>query len=487
MSAFLYPDMPGTGEHLSTPLSPFENLPLDVIEEICVACLDTTAPSAMSPREVPLLLTSISPHLRHVALNTPKLWTSISVFDANAPFRRRLQVPKRAHDPLDIARAQLRIEVVKMWLRLSGNMPLSIHYVGPSGYPVKIDVLLEQAMTDVFLSCCSRWQDIDFELRNCSAVCVAKLTAPDVPLLRSLRLRSTDSNGSFLLSSTLLQAPALNILSLAGVGRHIIKYPAIWANITHLVLHGVDAGRESTAGLARLSTMATRLVSLDISLQNHSQVWLHQLQHDHVIVLPCVQVLSITEPHRLGIVRTIHAPALRTLILRNIPHPPELTALLSCSPVLRKLDLCCDDFGALVKPLRACTALTSLRAVPLEMPYPRASGSYDNVLDAFVYDDERDRVCPRLEVLDCEAFTLDVSFTALYRFITRKQGRVPGLSRWKKLCMHVRFEQDEHQAIKALISEQRQAGSVLSITRDAREGFYLLQTSANNAISLELP
>lgn len=102
-------------------------------------------------------------------------------------------------------------------------------------------------------------------------------------------------------------------------------------------------------------------------------------------------------------------------------------------------------------------------------------------MDAFVCDDEGDRVCPRLEVLDCEAFKLDVSFAALYRFLTRKQGHVPGLTRWEKVCMHVRFDQDDYQAIKALISEQRQAGSILSMGTDSRDGFFLLQTSVNAA------
>lgn len=370
-------DMTGsTGEQLSRgPLSPFEKLPLDLVGEICLACLDPNVPSLMSPREPPLLLTTISPNFRHAALNTPKLWASINMFDANASSRRRLGIPEKTiDDPVDITRSQLRIRVAKTWLRLSGCIPLSIRYVGPSGYPAQIDVLLEEAMADVFLSLHSRWQDIDFELRNRSAVSVAKLAPADVPLLRSLRLRSINSNGSFLLSSTLLQAPGLSVLSLSSVGRDVIRYPVIWANITHLVLHGVDAGRESTTDLARLSTIATRLVSLDIALQNRSQVWLQQLQHDYAIVLPSVQVLSIT-PHRLGIVRTIHAPALRTLFLRNNPFPSELTALLSRSPVLRKLDLCCDDFDELEKPLRTCIALTSLRAVAPEIRYTRVHDS----------------------------------------------------------------------------------------------------------------
>ncbi len=120
-------------------------------------------------------------------------------------------------------------------------------------------------------------------------------------------LRNTESNGSFLLASTLLKAPALNILSLANVRRDIIRYPVIWANITHLVLHGVDAGQESISDIVRLSIMANHLISLDISLQHRFPIWSQQ-RRDHAIMLPSVQVLSITEPHRLGIVRAIHAP-----------------------------------------------------------------------------------------------------------------------------------------------------------------------------------
>lgn len=472
--------MSNISEQLSTPLSPFEKLPLDVIGEIFIACLDPSVPSPMSPRKVPLLLTTVSPYLRHAAINTPKLWASISIFDANAPSKSTLGgIPESAVD--DVSCVQLRTEAVKVWLRRSGGMPLSIQYAGPSGYQAQIDELSEEAMTELFLSCHSRWQDIDFELRHRSAVRVAKLIAGDVPLLRSLRLRNTESNSSFLLSSTLLRAPVLNILSLANVGRDIIRYPVIWANITHLVLHGVDAGQESISDLARLSTMANRLISLDISLQHRFPIW-SQHRPDHAIILPSIQVLSIREPHRLGIVRAIHAPALRSLNLDNNPLPSELKALLSRSPAISKLDLCCDDFGEMTTALRTCASLTSLRVGMSRLPRLATTDWHgrDSVWDAFVSDDEHERVCPRLEVLDCEAFRLDFSFASLHRFLTRKQGRVPGLSRWEKVRMHVRLDQDDHQAINALISEQRKAGLVLSMGTDARDGFYLLQTSTCN-------
>ncbi len=138
-------DMSNIGERLATPLSPFEKLPLDIIGEIFIACLDPNVPSPMSPREVPLLLTMVSPYLRHAAINTPKLWASISIFDASAPSKSTLAVSLD-----DVSCVQLRTEAAKVWLRRSGGMPLSIQYAGPSGYPAHIDELLEEAMTDLF-------------------------------------------------------------------------------------------------------------------------------------------------------------------------------------------------------------------------------------------------------------------------------------------------------------------------------------------------
>ncbi|KAJ7743330.1 hypothetical protein B0H16DRAFT_1245385, partial [Mycena metata] len=55
-------------------LSPIRRLPLDIVQEIFVACLPTHRNCVMSAVEAPLLLGRICSLWRAVALSTPCLW-----------------------------------------------------------------------------------------------------------------------------------------------------------------------------------------------------------------------------------------------------------------------------------------------------------------------------------------------------------------------------------------------------------------------------
>ncbi|KJA17581.1 hypothetical protein HYPSUDRAFT_125295, partial [Hypholoma sublateritium FD-334 SS-4] len=55
-------------------LSPFRQLPEDIVREIFVACLETRRNPTMANTEAPVLLTQISSATRRIALSTPALW-----------------------------------------------------------------------------------------------------------------------------------------------------------------------------------------------------------------------------------------------------------------------------------------------------------------------------------------------------------------------------------------------------------------------------
>ncbi len=60
-------------------LSPFRQLPEDVVRAIFVACLETRWNPTMANTEAPVLLTRISRATRLIALTTPELWAAIHI------------------------------------------------------------------------------------------------------------------------------------------------------------------------------------------------------------------------------------------------------------------------------------------------------------------------------------------------------------------------------------------------------------------------
>ena len=100
-------------------LSPFRQLPEDIVRAIFVACLETRWNPTMANTEAPVLLTRISRATRMIAFTTPELWTAIHI-----PIITSVPI-----EVMDTAESIMtaRTEGVKEWLlRRSGNLPLSI-------------------------------------------------------------------------------------------------------------------------------------------------------------------------------------------------------------------------------------------------------------------------------------------------------------------------------------------------------------------------
>ncbi|KAJ7272082.1 hypothetical protein B0H12DRAFT_973195, partial [Mycena haematopus] len=62
-------------------LSPVRRLPLDIIQELFVACLPTHRNCVMSASEAPVLLGRICSSWRAITLSTPRLWASLHVVE----------------------------------------------------------------------------------------------------------------------------------------------------------------------------------------------------------------------------------------------------------------------------------------------------------------------------------------------------------------------------------------------------------------------
>ncbi|KAJ7211823.1 hypothetical protein B0H12DRAFT_1195034, partial [Mycena haematopus] len=101
-------------------VSPIRRLPLDIIQELFVACLPTHRNCVMSASEAPVLLGCIvCSSWRTISLSTPRLWASLHVVEP-------LPGPSGPAAASFDQKVAQRLEITKTWLGRSGHYPLSI-------------------------------------------------------------------------------------------------------------------------------------------------------------------------------------------------------------------------------------------------------------------------------------------------------------------------------------------------------------------------
>ncbi|KAJ7140950.1 hypothetical protein C8R44DRAFT_846890 [Mycena epipterygia] len=139
-------------------ISPVRRLPLDLIQEIFVACLLTHRNCVMSALEAPVLLGRICSSWREISLSTPRLCSRLYIVEPKRPFG--------STSTLDARLAQ-RLETTKMWL--ASPAPPN-HFI--------------QAL--IPFAC--RWQHIHFTALTSEFKKLSQLAATDVPMLHTFEL-----------------------------------------------------------------------------------------------------------------------------------------------------------------------------------------------------------------------------------------------------------------------------------------------------------
>ncbi|KAJ6488349.1 hypothetical protein DFH09DRAFT_1105755 [Mycena vulgaris] len=160
-------------------ISPVRRLPLDIIQEIFIACMPTPPKLVMSAREAPVLLGRICSAWRAISLATPPL-------------------PLLSHLLRCIVEAKWtqRLETAKTWLSRSSQCPLLISMEGaseqwgmPPGPPLHTGLFLE-----ALIQFAPRWQHVSFRVAPMSLETLERLTESAVPVLESLTLSPHHSN-----------------------------------------------------------------------------------------------------------------------------------------------------------------------------------------------------------------------------------------------------------------------------------------------------
>ncbi len=291
-------------------LSPFRQLPEDVVRAIFVACLETRRNPTMANTEAPVLLTQVSRATRMIALTTPELWAAIHIAII-------VSVPLEV---IDVANSVMsaRAEGVSEWLlRRSGNLPLYIS-VSENRKWESVELFnceMSDTLINVLISCRSRWKNVQLSCRSTIASRVSSLSPFHVPLLQSLTISTLTGLGDEVdiwRDNSILKAPMLKRFCHMD-SRATYFYPLNWRNLTHLGCTHMHS--DHTDVLAYVLRQATCLIRLDLSIQASDP--------------PASDPILLPSPHNTGyhhIWRARPAVVWRGILSQYMHHPWKMSA-----------------------------------------------------------------------------------------------------------------------------------------------------------------
>ncbi|KAJ7467528.1 hypothetical protein FB451DRAFT_1369249 [Mycena latifolia] len=348
---------------------PVLSLPPEIIAEVFRRCGSSSGPPSPSPAEAPLLLGQICRQWRQIAINTPALWRSLRFFG-------------------DVS----SVELLKLWLSRTGNLPLECTVYCTS--QPQADSLVEATMQHS-----DQWQDMSFGL---PLVSLPKLHMPHghglLPILRTISLEnhawSTDEEARGPdYHRRCPGAPRGAHIYTAGE-MELVQCLALLRDCPDLVHLSVD-----TTGAADTTVAPLTLHHMESFASNLEDTYL--LQH---LTLPGLRRLTVTRPH----IAFEHATDLQFFVRRS-----------ACALEFLSVPVCGVAADALRLWVRA--APDSVTAVQLTWP---ASRSWSGDILAIL---EEADVLPRLRSLHLRGGRLSTTaYDVLLRMLLAQRTAVSG-------------------------------------------------------------
>lgn len=414
-------------------ISPIRSLPVEILYEISLACVDQGRTPTLSRSEAPFSLTQISSIFRQIALSTPSLWTALDI---------DLGVFKNNKGERDIWRMYQRVQLINRWLtELSNDLPLSISLSNLGPEPAGYDGFYARFNVDIIgivIGCCTRWRSVKFENVKFDHGYLKLLNEKEFPLLQSLELRYSTTTFPDITrhASNLFRIPTITNLTIQ-TNAAIAPSSFMLRNITTLSV----GSRDGTLTIEFFCLMLRGTTTL---VDCHLEICSEEMDNGFEVSLPSLLSLSIKETSdRIGlpgIVQYIIAPVLGKLVMTGEGHAcrqGELTRLLRSSPVIREMHLeYPEPPDQLINCLRNCSSLEVLH-LGLSGEEKEYTASADVLLHSLIDLDKKEQLCPALQVLRC-VFSLDVSEDTLEDLFTLKSGNGSnGLKRWKEVELRV--------------------------------------------------
>ncbi|KAJ7181008.1 hypothetical protein C8R46DRAFT_1187254 [Mycena filopes] len=456
-------------------ISPLRRLPLDVVQEIFVACLPAHRNCVMTAREAPVLLGRVCSAWRSISLGTPRLWARLHIVEPSLSSSGVWSSPALLQEKL----AQ-RLETAKTWLGRSAQCPLSISFQGTHDPPPQPDVADPPANTqlfvDVMVSVAARWEDITLCASPSTLAMFSSLTEHDVPMLQKFKMSTVSGTGpqTGRPNFSFLGAPRLKDFTVAaGATQNVRELPVRWQNLTHLRVMGFGDSSFSCSGVLELLAKCSQLQECWLQLDHpdslpeigsaNSSIQLPFLQSFYMssLVIPVDDVGKVF--------RRLSLPQLRHLDLRrpvgdsdlqDSPLVGLLLALLAVSPCFESLTIDTQYFTgpSLAELLRGLPATTtSLRIIDRLKPWNPQD--LDGILDDAVITvltptPEHPGSCPALQELviaGCAA----PSDTVLLQFLKARMTAPANQMRKVKIKFHRERQFDIFPEIQSFLNDGR--------------------------------
>ncbi|KAF7376859.1 hypothetical protein MSAN_00103400 [Mycena sanguinolenta] len=412
-------------------ISPVRRLPLDIIQELFIACLPTHRNCVMSASEAPVLLGRVCSSWRAISHTTPRLWSSLHVVEP----LQNLADPTSASFEEKVAR---RLEITQTWLGRSGQCPLSISLqsapdgTSPTGSPTTSMQFME-----TLISFAHRWQHIQFTAPRSLLLKVMSHFDAEVPLLESVTFHTQGHNrlrsswGPF----NMLRGARISSLSIPAAIFLPENLPLRWGQLTNLSIggHKVPVTMTSDA-LLRVISNCPELRCCKLMVHDPNGIELPIPEHP-IVELPFLHTLAIhcvagVAPTVSNLLMRLSLPELRDFAMfGSVQDCPTLGNFLARLVRLESLRIDINMFSQASLLETFHTLPPSIRRLwisDINHPWGQSDTDLDEMLAVLTTSPE---LCPLLQHLSIDS-GINLSDRAVLLFITsRMQESPPTLNR----------------------------------------------------------
>ncbi|KAJ7437750.1 hypothetical protein FB451DRAFT_1450356 [Mycena latifolia] len=406
-------------------ISPARRLPLDILEEIFVACLPTHRNCVMSAVEAPVLLGRVCGSWRSISLLTPRLWSRVHVVEPT--FK-----PQHTQALFKEKLAQ-RLEITKTWLGRSGQCLLSISLQCPSPGSIMLSLTGSSAqILRALFPFSSRWEHIAFVIHPSILATMSDLTEADVPMLKSVELNVALE--TFRWSSLgFLQAPRICSVSIRTQSLTPSELPLRWDCLTNLsVVQVLQRDFITNAAALQVFSLCPQLRTCGLAVRgapgtgSGAAGLIVELPFLYSLELRCLGTFSAIISQLFD---QLSLPQLRDLTLdaafEHVSETVSYGPLLTAAPHLKGLTLVIKklpsrtslaDFLRILPPTLCCLEIRSLcKGVGIG----DSSTLDDKILESLIPIPGFPVPCPGLQVMNV-TYPSSVSDATLLRFITAR-------------------------------------------------------------------
>ncbi|KAF7376868.1 hypothetical protein MSAN_00104300 [Mycena sanguinolenta] len=417
-------------------ISPVRRLPLDIVQELFVACLPTHRNCVMSASEAPVLLGRVCSSWRAISLSTPRLWCSLHIVE---PLWSMADPPGLFEEK--VAR---RLEITHAWLGRSGQCPLSISLqsapedTSSPGSPTPLTTSIQ--FMENLISFAQRWRHIQFTAPLSLLLEVMPRFDAEVPLLETVAFHN---QGHDLLLSTLapfnmLRGARISSLCIPGAIFMPEDLPLRWSQLTNLTVGGHKWSVPMTLSshaLLRVISKCPELRCCKLMVHEPTAMFEIPISEHPIVELPFLHTLAIdcvgrVAPTVSNLLMRFSLPELRDFaIFGSAQDSPTLGNFFARLVGLERLRIDINTFSQTSLLETFHTLPLSIRRLwisNIDHPWDQPQTDVDELLAVLTTSPE---LCPMLQHFSIDS-GFNLSDRAVLLFITaRMQESPPTLDR----------------------------------------------------------